>query len=311
MKNIYPEYYSAFCCTASACGHTCCAGWEIDVDKKTAARYKKVGGDMGKRLKSALSGGRQPHFILKADERCPFLNGDNLCDIILELGEESLCGICTDHPRFRTFMSDRTETGLGLCCEEAARLLITLPALPCLAGEGQEKLSDDETAMLCARSAVFRALAAQGSLDARLQAVLSRFGASMPGRSLGDWARVYLGLERMDGAWTELLTAALRDGDRADAALFDREFPEARQGYENLLWYFIYRHFPEALADGDAVSKLRFAAVSYELLHGLDALVWAQTGKFDLAGRIDRARLYSAEVEYSEENMDALFDLLC
>lgn len=31
--NIYaPDYYPAFRCIASKCGHTCCAGWEIDVD---------------------------------------------------------------------------------------------------------------------------------------------------------------------------------------------------------------------------------------------------------------------------------------
>ena len=37
---------------------------------------------------------------------------------------DRLCQICRDHPRFRNFYSDRIEIGLGLCCEEVARITI-------------------------------------------------------------------------------------------------------------------------------------------------------------------------------------------
>ena len=56
--------------------------------------------------------------------RCVFLNEKNLCQLIVELGDESLCDICREHPRFYEDFGVRQEAGLGLCCEEAVRLLL-------------------------------------------------------------------------------------------------------------------------------------------------------------------------------------------
>ena len=30
---VYPDYYPEFRCSASACKHNCCIGWEIDIDE--------------------------------------------------------------------------------------------------------------------------------------------------------------------------------------------------------------------------------------------------------------------------------------
>ena len=106
MKVVVPSYYGKFKCIASACRHSCCVGWEIDVDEDTLEYYKSVGGRLGDRLRENISEEGCPHFVTGEDERCPFLNSDNLCDIICELGEESLCQICSDHPRYRSFFSD-------------------------------------------------------------------------------------------------------------------------------------------------------------------------------------------------------------
>ena len=54
-----------------------------------------------------------------------FLNKENLCDIFINLGEDRLCDICREHPRFYNWFGDYTEVGLGLCCEEAERLLFS------------------------------------------------------------------------------------------------------------------------------------------------------------------------------------------
>ena len=43
--NLYvPEYYPEFRCSASRCDHTCCAGWEIDIDGESLARYERLVG---------------------------------------------------------------------------------------------------------------------------------------------------------------------------------------------------------------------------------------------------------------------------
>lgn len=119
----YPNYYKDFRCLGSKCRDNCCIGWEIDIDEDTLEKYKKIGGDLGDSIQKNISLKGTPHFILCADERCPFLNDENLCDIFIELGEESLCTICTEHPRFNNWFGGIKETGLGMCCEEAVRIL--------------------------------------------------------------------------------------------------------------------------------------------------------------------------------------------
>ncbi len=125
MKIYAPDYYPAFHCIAGACMHTCCEGWEIDIDEESLKRYRAMRGPFGRRVRQCISTEDTPHFILGEKERCPLLNEDRLCDLILQRGEEALCQICRDHPRFRNFWSDREEVGLGLACEEAGRLILS------------------------------------------------------------------------------------------------------------------------------------------------------------------------------------------
>ncbi len=125
MRIYAPDYYPSFLCIAGACRHTCCEGWEIDIDEESLRRYRAMRGPFGRRIRQCISPEGTPHFILKEGERCPLLNESGLCDLILQRGEGALCQICADHPRFRNFWSDRVEVGLGLACEEAARLILS------------------------------------------------------------------------------------------------------------------------------------------------------------------------------------------
>ena len=81
MKTVVPNYYDKFSCIASACKHSCCKGWEIDIDEETYSLYKCFDGEIGDRLKRCISLDDTPHFVLEEDERCPFLNEKGLCDI--------------------------------------------------------------------------------------------------------------------------------------------------------------------------------------------------------------------------------------
>ena len=73
-----PHYYKDFRCIAGACTDTCCAGWDVDVDKDSYKYYKTVKGAFGKRLKSVMvpSQDGECTFTLKEGGRCPFLNDD-------------------------------------------------------------------------------------------------------------------------------------------------------------------------------------------------------------------------------------------
>lgn len=122
-----PAYYSKFKCIASACSDNCCIGWEIDIDRISREKYERVSGSFGDRLRKGMvtSPDGSCSFALCQDRRCVFLNRENLCDLILNLGESSLCQICRDHPRYFSWFGDGSkEGGVGLCCEEAARIIL-------------------------------------------------------------------------------------------------------------------------------------------------------------------------------------------
>lgn len=129
MRYLEPDFFEDFKCTADKCRYSCCVGWEIDVDEASLRRYSKVDGALGKKLRENISSEGDAHFILGENERCPFLMESGLCQLICDLGEESLCDICSEHPRFYNYYENREERGIGLCCEEAVRLLSSEKAL--------------------------------------------------------------------------------------------------------------------------------------------------------------------------------------
>ena len=301
MTEVFPAVYPRFRCSAGACRHTCCRGWEIDIDDETRAFYHTVGGELGEKLRqSILDGAEGASFRLTADECCPFLLDSGLCQLILALGEDALCQICTDHPRFRSFFSDRTEVGLGLCCEAAAELILSQEAPMRLCVQGTEALSPEETAFLDAREALFATAQNRSrSLEQRLDTLLARVGASLPEKSGAEWFEVYITLERLEPDWESCL-AALKKAPRlaVPAAL-------ALPG-EQLLCYFLYRHLPGALDDGLFAARTAFAALSTRLV----ATLWQHGGAHTAEAFYELARRYSAEVEYSDENVAALLELL-
>ena len=174
MKIYAPDSYPRFRCIADRCRHTCCVGWEIDIDPGTLAQYQRTGGETGQKLRESIALSPEPHFILSAGERCPFLTDRNLCELILQ--GLPLCQICADHPRFRNYWSDRVEMGLGLACEEAARIILTSPGplrlIP--VGEDEEKTeapSEEETALRRYRDSLIASVREAGPL-ARLKEYL-------------------------------------------------------------------------------------------------------------------------------------------
>ena len=129
----YPEYYEKFSCIAGRCEDTCCAGWEIDIDDASYEYYMQVPGKFGERLRSSIKeypleddGRYEMHgFILKEGKRCPFLNSDNLCDMILELGEDAICDVCTNTPRNFLEYGKAREVSISPSCAEAGRLIFS------------------------------------------------------------------------------------------------------------------------------------------------------------------------------------------
>lgn len=311
MTQTTLNFFQNFHCIAGDCKHSCCIGWEIDIDEDTLDDYRQIGGDFGRRLSANIATDGTPHFKLTKDERCPFLNKQNLCDIILNLGEESLCQICTDHPRFRSFFSDHTEIGLGLCCEAAAKQVLGFKEkaeeVVLEEEDGGEPLSEWEQTILSARQKLID-IARNRSLpfSVRLQAISDYAGAKAAQKSLSEWAAFYKTLERLSADWDkelEILAQIKTPLQNPPEALPDTPF-------EQLLVYFLYRHLPDAENEQDLKKRAGVAALSCQILRAL-CLEKTATGKsFSVDMLAELARMYSSEIEYSQENIDSLLDVL-
>lgn len=125
MRYDYPDYYEDFHCVGGKeCPDSCCIVWQIEVDRKTRKKYRTVDGTLGRRMREKIdtkTGKITPH----GDERrCEFLNDDNLCDIILELGEDYLCQTCATHPRHEEVYENHRERSLSITCPIMCRDLL-------------------------------------------------------------------------------------------------------------------------------------------------------------------------------------------
>ena len=130
MKIYVPEYYRSFKCIAEKCRDNCCIGWGIDIDEVSLEKYKNLKNPEGERILSTIDFSGGASFISDGQGRCKNLDERGLCRIISALGEGYLCQICRDHPRYFNCVFGRCEGGLGLACEEAARMILSLDHLP-------------------------------------------------------------------------------------------------------------------------------------------------------------------------------------
>lgn len=124
MEKVLLSCYKNFKCIASKCPKTCCENWEIEVDKKTLENYKMINNEYSKKILSNIYYSNGKPFIKRINGRCAFLNDDNLCDIIINLGENALSEVCSNHPRFILELGVAEEVSFSLSCPESVRLLL-------------------------------------------------------------------------------------------------------------------------------------------------------------------------------------------
>lgn len=317
MDSYSPSYCRSFRCLADRCKANCCIGWEIGIDPDTAALYRSAQGDFGDRLRANISDDNC--FILQND-RCPFLNEQNLCDILLHCGETALCDICRMHPRYFNWFSDRKEGGIGLSCEEAARLILTTDRVGYIREEtddapeeaDEQKLSlllrvreqmfsllDDDSLALQPKLCGILTLAekTQQQICGR-QTPLPSDGKKQAQQILSQLLSCYEDFEPIDRVWTQQL-ALLKC-----RPLQGTPPTQAQSLYcTNLCRYFLWRYFLCSVFDDEVYAAAAFAVVSSLFIHLLCA------DDTSLACCIEKSRLYSAQMEYSDENTAAFFGL--
>ncbi|MDO5522000.1 MAG: flagellin lysine-N-methylase [bacterium] len=126
----------------------------------------------------------------------------------------------------------------------------------------------------------------------------------------------FRGLEILDEEWKETLgriSAFLEAGTKEAYLEYQKEFLSYYQDreyeYEHLLVYFIFRYGMKSVYDQDFLAKIKFAVASFLMIRDMDVERYhSNGGTFSVEDRIDVARIYSKEVEHSEDNLETLAD---
>lgn len=306
-----PDFYDAFRCLAGSCPDSCCKEWQIAVDPESAARYGKLPGPLGDRLRHVMCTEDGEFAFTLENGRCPMWRSDGLCAIQAGLGENALCHTCREFPRLRHDYGDYVELGLELSCPEAARLMLSVPGWGHVVEElpGGEEPEYDREAMEVLLRTREKALSlleenrpvpelfilfllygyqAQGELDGEEEAPFSPEAALETAAQMGKPAdfgqilEVLASLELLDPAW----------GDRLRRGKFTPPGKEALP----LLRYFTERYWLQAVSDLDLACRVKFIVVSC-------LAICAMEGDF-----ITNAQRYSKEIENNPENVEALLD---
>lgn len=371
MKLITPDFYDNFHCIADKCKDSCCIGWELDIDEETYEYYKSVEGAFGDRLRAHMKSADDENecntFTLNG-KRCPFLNDKNLCDIYINLGEESLCEVCTEYPRFTVDYSDILEKSLALSCEEVGRLVFDrtepltlvsreIPGTPendeamyvkeiVTARDKAMEIISDRNRSLIDRVGRFMKYVrrlqefmnieeekpgtlAEGITDINLSDALGKdMIGSFPDvkvipsdnneavEKYNDRMEILSGLEVLDEEWTNTISDLNMRFSSSETYLSDaKKFYETCKErldiwFEALYNYFIFRYFTKSVYDCDLLVKAKFAKISCDTIYDMALARFLSKGRFDVADMIDVARIYSKEVEHSEDNLAYLADEL-
>ncbi len=119
----------AFQCIGSSCEDTCCAGWNVQIDAPTIAKWSssESTSHYKKHLRIVDSGNLVPQeaeIQLEKNGNCPFLDAEKLCKIQKENGHDYLSHVCRSFPRSRNSFFGMREESMSLACPEAARLIL-------------------------------------------------------------------------------------------------------------------------------------------------------------------------------------------
>ncbi len=127
-----PVYMSRFRCIGSACESTCCAGWNLPVDRETYDRYQHL---LDPELKRHVTKIEQPASskewalleLRQPEQICHFLTQDQLCGLQLRGGEQLLCATCATYPRVSIVVDSDVYQAGDLSCPEVVRLALFRP----------------------------------------------------------------------------------------------------------------------------------------------------------------------------------------
>lgn len=333
MKEYIPDYYKEFQCIADRCKDNCCIGWEIMIDPESYEKYQKVEGSFHDQLIKGIDDENDPVFHLDHCDRCVFLNKENLCDIYIHLGEDALCEICTQHPRFHNEYGNIRQSGLGMVCEEAARLLFASEEFKVeeiIDHTSERKCEDFSEKILKIQLLLLDLLKNKKySIEERIEQVYDivktiQDQLNISGEILYDvqcdkvekhhilrqmceenymknWISIYEQLDFIDSQIQQMFCEMEEQPFYMKKQKLDDSY------VEHLMSYFVYRYFMKSCEDDNLIDKVKFAILSSLIIVKMNE--YCQEHDM-LRSPVEIARIYSKEIEYSQENMETIFEEL-
>ena len=279
MINIDAEIYSEFICKADRCKHSCCRGWEIDIDEDTLEYYQGLDSELGNEIRHNIQWGETSFFKLTSDERCPFLKDSGLCKIIEELGEDGLCDICRLHPRFFENINNYNLAGVGLSCEKATELMFEKASLDFIICENGKKICFEELLELIDISIPQSFLSLSKVIPdyveaAKIERILDVFNDTEP----------------IDDNWNNELSHLKENYKKY---LNDFATGELLKKYEAIYQYIIFRQLE--LVQTYGVPKI----IDYAIRSIIFIMLYAISFGDDL----EAVRRWSEQIEYNEDNV--------
>ena len=280
MINVDAIIFREFKCKADKCKHSCCEGWEIDIDEDTLDYYKSLDTELGNEILRNIHEGEDTYFKLTDDERCPFLKDNGLCKIIEEMGEDGLCDICRLHPRFFESINDYNLAGVGLSCEKAAELIFGKTSLEFIICDSDKKIDFRELLKL---------------LDISIPEDYLKLSNVMPDHleeeKIERILDVFYGTEPIDDSWmNEVLLIKRFYKDYLDSLEIEK--------YEVIYQYIIFRQLELIVKYG--IEKI----IGYAIYSILFIMLYAKA----FHDNIEAARRWSEQIEYNEDNIAYILD---
>ena len=369
MIHRFPKYYKDFTCIADKCRDNCCRGkWDIEIDEDTLDLYEAAPDDIREKLLAAVKVKDEVPVFKTCKGGCVWLDKDGLCGLYASYGEKYQSEICRQFPRLSEYFGGVKESGLGLACEEASRILFTCDDDALLAEEeteGEEYRSADFDESLARIIFRMRDILVNitlipdtnnEGLVKTLYGICEKFQDMVDDFSDGeDGDKILSSLKDFEEeySWEKINETMISPEyalERADAVFISfSELPDIRRGFDEVLEsigkrledeslrsnagkimeefdlyiykngryddykrfirYILFRYFAKAVYDRDVLLKGKMLASFFTFLKLYDITRWLNNKKsFKLKDRISTAKIFSGEVEYSEDNMQQLFE---
>lgn len=197
---------------------------------------------------------------------------DGLCYQIKTYGEDIICDICREHPRFYFERDGKLYGGIGLACEEAARVILT--------GNEPFMLEDNEDIPSEISSFMDDIDPVSDKID-RLAPVLT---------SSYMRTKIFSSMEYLEDNWMHSLNkiSDIRPTREDENAILE----DNKDFFERFIIYMLYRHGPLKRLAGESA-----LLVADLIIAGNEPL--------------EAARMFSSEIEYSDINIEEAKSTFC